>query len=225
VIQSISNSGKSESKYQAQGFGALDIGFGKRPAIVVVDFQLGFTSADSVLGGSSLVDAAVQQTAQLLAQARSKSIPVVQAFVGSYCERDALMWKIPAVRTEFHWGKRACELDPRIFDPSYDVVVQKIAPSVFFQTHAISYLVKSRIDTVIVVGCNTSGCVRATIVDAFSYGFRVIVPKECCGDVDVEPHNDNLRDVGRRYADVISAADALEFIKAFPSETFKESSS
>lgn len=212
----------SDSKYQSQGFGALGIGFGQRPAFVVVDFQLGFTSPYFTLGGSPLVGAAVEQTANLLARAREKAIPVVQAFVGSYSERDALHWKIPAVRTEFHWHKRACELDPRIFDPAHDVVIQKIGPSVFFQTHAISYLIKRRIDTVIITGCNTSGCVRATIVDAFSYGFRVIVPQECCGDVDTEPHDDNLRDVSRRYADVTSVAEVMKFVQALPSDTFKE---
>jgi maleamate amidohydrolase len=218
----MTHSSESDSKYQSQGFGALGIGFGQRPAIVVVDFQLGFTGPDFTLGGSPLVSTAIQHTASLLAPARAKGIPVVQAFVGSYSERDALHWKIPVVRTEFHRDKRACELDPRIFDPDHDVVIQKIGPSVFFQTHAISYLIKRRIDTVIVVGCNTSGCVRATIVDAFSYGFRVIVPQECCGDVDTEPHDDNLRDVGRRYADVTTAADVMKFVEALPSDTFKE---
>jgi maleamate amidohydrolase len=79
----------------------------------------------------------------------------------------------------------------------------------FFQTPLITFLVKQGIDTVIVTGCTTSGCVRATVVDAFSYGFRVLVPEECVGDPDERQHRSNLEDVGRRYADVMTA-DAVE---------------
>jgi maleamate amidohydrolase len=218
----MSGSDASDAKYRSQGFGALGIGFGERPAIVVVDFQNGFTRPGFVLGGSPLVDAAVERSVGLLRLARSRGLPVVQAFAGSHGARDALNWKMPSVRADFHVGKPECEIDSRIFDPAYDVVIQKIGPSVFFQTHAISYLIKSRVDTVIVIGCNTSGCVRATIVDAFSYGFRVIVPHECCGDVDSEPHNDNLRDVGRRYADVVSLDAVTDHLNRIPAQSVAE---
>jgi len=212
----------SDQKYRGQGFGALGIGFGVRPAVIVVDFQRGFTSAEFELGGSPLVNAAVERTAELPAVARRAGAPVIQALVGSHGGDDALNWKIPSVRTEFHYDKPACELDPRIFDPAHDVVIRKIGPSVFFQTHAIAYLVKKRIDTLVITGCNTSGCVRATIVDGFSYGFRVIVPEQCCGDVDTGPHSDNLRDVGRRYADVMSASDVIRHLASISPQTFKE---
>ena len=151
---------------------------------------------------------------RLLAAARQLGVPVVQTFVASCGEKDALHWKIPAVISDFHLGKWTTELDPRIYDHGYDVVVQKTAPSLLFQTPAISYLVKQSVDTAIVIGCNTSGCVRATVVDAFSYGFRVMVPHDCCGDVELGPHEDNLRDVGRRYADVLSLEETLELMEA-----------
>jgi isochorismate hydrolase len=77
----------------------------------------------------------------------------------------------------------------------------------------------------IVIGCNTSGCVRATIVDAFSYGLRVIVPHECCGDVDLEPHSDNLRDLGRRYADVVSLDAVTDYLNGIPNRTSTENQS
>ena len=77
----------------------------------------------------------------------------------------------------------------------------------------VTFFVKEGVDTVIVTGCNTSGCVRASINDAFSYGFRVIVPEPCCGDVEEGPHRDNLRDVGRRYADVVSLDEVLAYIE------------
>ncbi|WP_119168807.1 isochorismatase family protein [Algihabitans albus] len=203
----------TEDGYKEQGFGAREIGFGKRPAVLVVDFQRGFTDSASPLGGSPLVEQAVQKSVGLLAAARRLGVPVVQTFVASCGEKDALHWKIPAVTSEFHQGNWTTELDPRIYDRDYDVVVQKIGPSLLFQTPAISYLIKERVDTTIVIGCNTSGCVRATVIDAFSYGFRVMVPHDCCGDVDLRPHEDNLRDVGRRYADVLSLEETLSLLE------------
>ena len=68
-------------------------------------------------------------------------------------------------------------------------------------------------DTAIIVGCNTSGCIRASVTDAFSYGFRVIVPEPCVGDVEEGPHRDNLRDVGRHYADVVTLEEVLDYIE------------
>ena len=200
--------------YASQGFGTGRIGFGRRPAVLVDDFQRGFTDHASPLGGSELVEQAVRNSVRLLAAARQLGVPVVQTFVASCGEKDALHWKIPAVISDFHLGKWTTELDPRIYDHGYDVVVQKTAPSLLFQTPAISYLVKQSVDTAIVIGCNTSGCVRATVVDAFSYGFRVMVPHDCCGDVELGPHEDNLRDVGRRYADVLSLEETLELMEA-----------
>ena len=195
--------------YEEQGFGAIQIGFGERPAVLVVDFQLGFTNADQPLGGSAMVDAAVENTARLLAAARHAQVPVLQTYVGHCSDHDALNWKIPAVRTDFMDGTEGTRLDPRIHDPDYDVVFRKIAPSIFFQTPAVQILTKHQIDTVIIVGCNTSGCVRASAVDAFSYGFRTILPRDCCGDVEEGPHDQALRDIDRRYGDVITSQVAI----------------
>jgi maleamate amidohydrolase len=200
--------------YQSQGFGGHDIGYGERFAILVVDFQRGFTEPEFVLGGSALVTRAVTNTEVLLAEARRYGLPVIQAHQASCSERDMLNWKIPEVNKKFHEGNPETELDPRLYDPAYDVVVRKIAPSLLFQTPAVQYLIKERVDTVIIVGCNTSGCVRATVVDAFSYGFRVIVPEDCCGDVEQGPHDDNLRDVNRRYADVVTMDHVLDAMRA-----------
>lgn len=200
--------------YSAQGFGASEIGYGERFGILVVDFQRGFTEPQFTLGGSELVTRAVTNTEVLLADARSYGLPVIHAHQASCGERDMLNWKIPEVNKQFHEGNPETELDPRIYDPNYDVVVRKIAPSLLFQTPAVQYLIKERVDTVIVVGCNTSGCVRATVVDAFSYGFRVIVPEDCCGDVERGPHDANLQDVNRRYADVVTMDDVRDAMRA-----------
>ena len=79
-----------------------------------------------------------------------------------------------------------------------------------------TFLNKSRVDTVFVTGVSTSGCVRATIIDSFSHGYRTMVPEECCGDMAEGPHRDNLRDVGRRYADVITLQESLEYFRRLP---------
>jgi len=89
-------------------------------------------------------------------------------------------------------------------------VVMKGGPSIFFNTPVAPFLIKHGVDTVIVTGCITSGCVRASVIDAFSLGFRTIVPEDCVGDHEDEPHQSNLRDVERRYADVVDAATVID---------------
>ena len=90
--------------------------------------------------------------------------------------------------------------------------MRKTAPSIFFQTPLTGYLTKHRIDTVLVTGCVTSGCVRASVIDAFSSGYRTIVVEDCCGDPGQEEHEANIKDVARRYADVISSDEALRYL-------------
>lgn len=199
--------------YRSLGFESNRIGFGKRAGIVVVDFQKGFTESRFPLGGRPMVQQAVDNTAKLVAAARKAGLPVACCYTAYSSSRDAPLWKIPTVVNEFHHGHPSTELDPRIYDPAYDMAVCKTGASIFFNTPVVSYFVKERVDTVIVTGCNTSGCVRASIVDAFSYGFRVIVPEPCCGDVEEGPHRDNLRDVGRRYADVVDLDEVLSYIE------------
>ncbi len=200
--------------YARRGYGASGVGFGERIGIAVVDFQLGFTDARFPMGGAPLTDRAVGNTARLLAAARAARLPVVSCYT-AYHGGDAPHWKIPPVLEGLRHGREETRLDPRIADPS-DIVLCKSAPSIFFQTAAAPIFVRNRVDTVIVTGCTTSGCVRASVIDAFSFGFRVIVPEDCVGDVEEGPHVANLRDVGRRYADVVDLAVCLERIAALP---------
>jgi maleamate amidohydrolase len=109
-------------------------------------------------------------------------------------------------------GTDAVELDPRIAAAGPDVVLMKSAPSIFFATPAAAILTRERVDTVIVTGCITSGCVRASVIDAFSLGFRVMVPRDCVGDHDQVAHDQNLKDVERRYADIIDCDTAIAAI-------------
>ena len=199
--------------YQQVGYQPDErIGFGERPGIIVVDFQTAFTDPQFPLGGRPMVVDAVRDTATLLKAARAAKAPVATCYTAYTSSRDAPFWKIPTVVNDFHHGKPGTELDPRIYDPDYDAVFCKTGPSIFFQTPVGSYFTKERVDTVIVTGCNTSGCVRASVIDAFSLGYRVIVPEACVGDVDRRPHDDNLRDVGRRYADVVPLDEVLDYL-------------
>ncbi len=201
------------TNYERIGYDSHRVGFGERPGIAVVDFQKAFTEERFQLGGFPLVERAVENTAKLLAEARKANIPVASCYTAYTGPRDAPYWKIPAVLEEFRHGHPCTELEPRIYDPDYDVVMCKTGPSMFFSTPLADFFVKERVDTVIVTGCNTSGCIRATVNDGFSHGFRVIVPEPCVGDVEEGPHNDNLRDVGRRYADVVSLEEVLDYVE------------
>jgi len=156
----------SDDVYKAVGFDAHKIGFGERPGIAVVDFQRGFTEPEYPLGGRPMVVRAVENTATMLAAARKLNIPVASCYTSYTAARDAPYWKIPAVTETFHHGEKATELDPRIWQPGYDAVYCKTGPSIFFQTAITQFFIKERVDTVIVAGCNTSGCIRASVIDA-----------------------------------------------------------
>ncbi|MEL7029238.1 MAG: isochorismatase family protein [Pseudomonadota bacterium] len=201
----------SEDPYSAVGYGANQIGFGERPGVVVVDFQTAFTDPQYPLGGQPMVMKAVENTATLLEAARRAGAPVASCYTAYSSARDAPRWKIPAVVNEFHHGHPCTELEPKIYDRAYDAVFCKTGPSIFFETGTVQYFIKERVDTLFVTGCTTSGCVRASVIDAFSYGFRVMVPEPCVGDVDEGPHRANLDDIGKRYADILTLEDSLAY--------------
>jgi maleamate amidohydrolase len=198
--------------YSQRGYGGRTVGFGHRIGIAVVDFQLAFVDPRFPLGGAPLTERAVGNTARLLDAARSAGLPVVSCYTAYNAPSDAPHWKVPPVLETLRHGSEPVQLDRRIHDPAYDVVLCKSAPSIFFHTAAAPIFVRQNVDTIIVTGCTTSGCVRASIIDAFSYGFRVIVPEDCVGDVAEGPHVSNLQDVGRRYADVVDLAACLDHI-------------
>ena len=199
--------------YEKRTYGGRQVGFGSKPAIAVVDFQRGYIDEQFPMGGSSLVNDAVEHTARLLQLARSKNIPVATCAMAFQSESDMPHWKIPAMYNgDFFHGNVGIELDSRIYDPNYDVLVHKYAPSIFFSSAVPTYFNKHGVETVIVCGCITSGCVRASVVDSFSYGWRTIVPEECVGDVEQAPHDANLKDIQRRYADVLPLQDVLGYL-------------
>jgi maleamate amidohydrolase len=197
--------------YRRVGYGSFDIGFGNRPAILVVDFQRAFTDPGFPLGGLPMIHAATDRTATLLGIARERGVPVAACYTAYGSQRDMPLWKVKAVRDQFFYGHPCTAIDPRIDHPD-NFTYCKNAPSMFFKTPLITWLVRQGVDTLIVTGCTTSGCVRATVVDAFSHGFRVQVAQDCCGDAEEGPHVDALRDVGRRYADITDSGRVIEYL-------------
>jgi maleamate amidohydrolase len=194
--------------HAARGYGSRPIGFGARIGVVVVDFQRGFTDPAFPMAGAPMVEAAVEATVPLMRAAKRAGLPVIACVNGYDSARAAPHWKAAPV-FDLLAGTPAVELDPRIAGAAPDVVLMKSAPSIFFATPAAAILTKERVDTVIVAGCITSGCVRASVIDAFSLGFRVMVARDCVGDHDQAAHDQNLKDVERRYADIIDAATAI----------------
>lgn len=189
--------------FTAAGYGAKPVGFGRRAAIVVVDFQLGFTGGVGPMAQSAHVGAAVAKAADVLDHARSLGVPVLHTYVAYRGDWELGYWKPAQNLAEFTPDSDFARVDPRVLAGT-DAVIEKRFPSAFFGTDAASILRFWDADTVIIMGATSSGCVRASIIDAFSHGFRTIVAEDCCGDQDAQAHSDNMRDVGRRYADVLS---------------------
>ncbi len=194
--------------YQTRGIGSK-MGFGKNPAVIVIDLQLGFTDPTFPLGGD--LDRVVQSCAELIKAAHAKDIPVIFTTTGYEKHlKDAGLWvkKIPSTGL-LQLNSKWVEIDPRLGKTDQDVLVVKKYPSGFFGTHLDATLHGMGIDTLIITGCTTSGCVRATCIDALQYGYYGIVPEECVGDRAEGPHLANLFDIGQKYCDVMPLRDVL----------------
>jgi maleamate amidohydrolase len=186
-------------------------GFGSRPAVVVVDLQRGFTDPACPLG--SELDDVVAATRSLLDAARDAGVPVMftRVVYDEANERAAAVFlrKVPALavlRPDSEW----VEIDPRLGLREGEPVISKAFASAFFATPLASML--SGCDSLVVCGATTSGCVRATVVDALQHGLAPLVPRECVGDRWAEPHEANLFDIEKKYGDVVSVGDALELL-------------
>jgi maleamate amidohydrolase len=189
---------------------------GSRPAVLVVDFSCGFTDEACALGSS--LDAEVEATAGLLGTARERGVPVVFTTIAFDAElADASIWpqKMPALDA-LTLGSRWVELDPRLGRRPGEAVIVKKGASAFFGTNLVSILVGARVDTVVLCGATTSGCVRATAIDLLQYGWPTIVPRECVGDRARAPHEANLFDINAKYADVVAVDEAVAYLEGVP---------
>jgi len=199
--------------YQAQQFGHR-VGFGERPAVIVVDFFYGCT--DPVYLGGGNVSEAVEHTASVLPKARAAGVPVIYStatYRGDLLDAGWFGVKVPSMKL-LQEGSRAVEIDSRVARQPEDFVISEKMPSVFFGTNLTILLTRLQIDTLIVTGCTTSGCVRATVVDGCSSGYRVIVPRECVGDRAQVPHEVNLFDMDQKYADVVPLQEVISYLES-----------
>jgi maleamate amidohydrolase len=189
-------------------------GFGARPALLVVDMSVGFTDPSSPLACE--LDDVVGAIARLLEEARRAELPVVYTTV-AYDEGDRrtaapFIDKVPALLT-LEAGSRWVEIDSRLSPRAGEPVVRKLFASAFHGTPLSSLLAASGCDSVIVTGASTSGCVRATAVDALQHGYRTSVPREAVGDRNPQAHEANLYDIDTKYGDVVALAEALAHLE------------
>lgn len=192
-----------------KGF-AQRVGFGSSPAVLVVDFINGFTNPRSPLGSEA--DEAIEQTNRLVLEARAQSLPVFFSTI-RYEEPgcvDAGIWisKIAGLQV-LSSETDGSQLDSRLlWQPGDPIIVKKYA-SCFFGTDLASRLLARRVDTLILAGCTTSGCIRATAVDACQYGFRTIVAQEAVTDRSAVAHSQSLVDIDLKYGDVVSVEEVV----------------
>lgn len=180
------------------------LGFGERPALLVVDMIRAFTDAGLPFGSD--LDAQVDEARGLAEAARAAGVPVIFTTT-AYDEMDLADAGVWAIKVPASAGLRAgtpeVELDPRLGRRPEDAVLLKKYASAFFGTDLASRLTARRVDTVVIAGCTTSGCVRATTVDALQHGFRPIVALEAVGDRSAPAHEQSLLDMQAKYADVM----------------------
>jgi nicotinamidase-related amidase len=207
----------TQELYASRGIG-VPTGWGHNPAVLVIDMAVAFNDPAYKVGGDQ--SAAVGAIARLLPVARAQSVPVV-FFTTAYHPdgRDGGMFvkKVPALM-ELQLGSPGVEIDPRLAPLTDEIVITKKYASCFFETNLPSLLVSQGIDTIVLTGCSTSGCVRAAALDGVSHGFRVIVPEECVADRAEGPHFANLFDINAKYGDVIPLAAAIEHLQGLSAD-------
>jgi len=201
-----------EDFFKERGFG-LKMGFGQKPALLVVDLIRAFTDASRPLGAN--LDRQIEATRKLLSVAHERGVPVLFSTV-RYDEADmgdAGIWRLKqkgaadlVARSNGH------EIDERLeVGPSDSLLLKKYA-SCFFGTDLVSRLTSRGVDTLIIVGCTTSGCVRASAVDSVQNGFRPMVVREAVGDRSEAAHEQSLFDLNAKYADVVSLDETLQYL-------------
>lgn len=199
------------------------LGFGKRPALLIVDFIEAYISPASPLYAPDTIDA-VRQTARLYHVAKRAGVPIL--FTRVLYARDGsdggiFVQKVPALRRMVD-GEPLAEFAKDLQPGLDDLVITKNYASAFFGTSVASTLTARGTDTVILAGVSTSGCVRASAVDAMQHGFRVVVPRECVADRHPGPHEANLFDINAKYGDVIHIDEAVAYLQELAGKAGKD---
>jgi nicotinamidase-related amidase len=202
---------KIDGMYAEGDFGT-EVGMGERPALLVIDLINAFTDPEGDLGSD--VEDVLGRTERLLNAFRERDLPryfTTVAFEDSYGDAGRFIEKVPALR-ELRLGTEAVEIDDRIAPIGDERVILKKYASAFFGTDLETELTTHGVDTLVLTGVTTSGCVRATAVDSLQYGYRTIVPADAVGDRAEGPHKANLFDIDAKYGDVVETEEILPSI-------------
>lgn len=201
-----------QEMYRQRGFSSR-VGFGERPALLIIDFIRGFTERACPLGSD--LDREVETTRTLLSRFRARHLPVhftTTAYDEAMISAGVFVRKVPSL-AHLKYGSEWIEIDDRLAPLTGEVVWTKQYASAFFGTGLASALAAQRVDTLIIAGCTTSGCVRASAVDSCQHGFRTIVVRECVGDRSPAAHEANLSDLDAKYADVATIFEAETYLE------------
>ena len=204
---------KSEEEFfKERGFG-LKLGFGERPALIIIDIVKAFTDPTRMLGAN--LDSQIAAIKPLLNIAHKRDFPVLFSTVryDDVDARDAGVWALKHKGTmTLKADSDGWEVDPRLDFRSSDSLLLKKYASCFFGTDLVPRLMSRGVDTLIITGCTTSGCVRATAVDAMQNGFRPMVVREAVGDRSLPAHEQSLFDINAKYGDVVGLDETLLYL-------------
>ena len=194
------------------------IGFGQKPALILVDFVMAYFDATCELYAD--VDEALASALRIRQAARARHVPTILTNVvyhPSAINGGRFYQKAKPLR-HFRAGSPMGAWPEPLSPEADELIISKQYPSAFFGTSLASTLASNGIDSLIITGLTTSGCIRATCVDAMSYGFIPIVVRDACGDRHEAPHEANLFDMNAKYADVVSEAEAIAYLESLPSQ-------
>jgi len=205
-----------DAYYKERGIFQDRFGFGVSPALVIIDMAYGWTDP-AYAGGSARLDGAIAAIQQLLPAARSKEVPVIYT-TSPYRETPQLKSAEDFSPRFRKWDRRACEIDERIRPLPEEYILYKEHASAFAGTPLVGHLIARRVDTLLITGCSTSACVRATATDAKSNHLRPIIIREAVQDRSEVAHEWTLFDIQARFADVVSVGEALTYLAALSLE-------
>ena len=197
-----------------QGVWDNRLGFGEKAAVIVIDLLQGYTTEGSPLYAPGVVQC-VKEVPELLELARAKGVPIIHTnvlYTPPNFEDGGIWIKKAPVLKDLVKGNPYAEFCHDVIPKEGEVIITKQYASAFFGTSLVATLNGQNIDTLIITGCTTSGCIRATAVDAVQHGFRPICVKECVGDRHDAPHEANLFDINAKYGDVISKQEVMDYL-------------
>src|SRR5688572_27136040 len=200
-----------DAYYRERGIFQERFGFGASPALIIIDMAYGWTDP-AYAGGSARLDSAITAIQQLLPIARAKSVPVI--YTTSPFPQTQIKSAADFSPKYRRWDQRACAIDERVKPEPGEYIVYKEHASAFAGTTLVGHLLSRRVDTLLITGCSTSACVRATATDAKSNQLKPIVIREAVQDRSEVLHEFTLFDLQARFADVIALETALSYLRA-----------